>query len=113
MDWRTVHPLTKQATRGECLVAYHFGAESHARTSGEPAVIGVSLGVGRSHMARLPVRGRGDDEANHRLRVPAAVHVACGQPIEQLGVGGRIALRAEVFACENDSAAEEAFPITV
>ena len=46
----------------------------------------------------------------HPLEPPAAVHELGGQPVEQLGVGRRLAQLAEVVGRRHDSAAEVILP---
>ena len=50
-----------------------------------------------STRGRLPIGGAGDDQAVHFLQRPTLPHQLDREPIEQLGMRGQLALKAEVF----------------
>ena len=69
----------------------------------------TSASSGRS-ARRLPVGRRGHDQPVHRLEAPAPVDELGGQPVEQLGMARRRALRAEVLVGLDEPPAEVRLP---
>ena len=61
----------------------------------------------------LAVGGGGHDQPQHFLHAPAIAHEFRGQPIQQLRVGGRRALRSEIFAGLHNAAAEQLLPVAI
>ena len=51
----------------------------------------------RRDASRLAVRGRGDQQADEPLRVPAVVHITHREPVQKFRMAGGFALRAEVL----------------
>ena len=99
----------EQAADGQGVVAHELGVEPEARLAGESAVVRDRAPGARARSARgLAVGGRGDEGPHHVLHVPAALHELDGQPVEQLGVGRPLALRAEVVEGAGEALAEEA-----
>ena len=61
----------------------------------------------------LPVGRARHDELVHGLHVPARADEFCGEPVEQLGMRGRLALCAEVLRRRDEARAKKHFPETV
>src|SRR5262249_56010909 len=80
---------------------------------GQRAVVGVFLAQFGRAPRRLAVRGRGHDQFLHRLHVPAGTDELRRQPVEQFGVDGRLALRAEIFDGFDNAVAEIHLPETI
>ena len=59
---------------------------------------------------RSLIGGREHDQAVHGLDRPARLHEPAGQPVEQLGMGRRLALAAEVAGRADDPLAEVVLP---
>ncbi len=112
-DAGAVHLRAEQPARGELAVADHLGFEAEARSAREQPVVGIALGERRRHRGRLSIGRRGDDRPQQRLLAPAAIHQLDGEPVEELGVRGRLALRPEVLAGLDQAASEELLPQAV
>ena len=97
-DGRTIHLGAEESADGEGLVAQHFPGGTEARTTGDETVIGillVALAVGGGSLAI----GTGiQEEREHLLRVPATLDELGGEPVEQFGMEGEVALATELFA---------------
>ena len=105
--------IYEQAGDGESLVANVFGGESKAWPAGEEEVFGIEfLECGRGGGALLIGAG-GHDEFDEGLEIPAGFDEAEGEPVEEFGVGGVVALGAEVGLAGDDSFSEEESPDVV
>ena len=96
-DARAAELSRKQAAQGHRLVAHHLGLEPHSRCPRQQAVSRIPRPELGSRLRRLPIGRRRHDQPQQRLRVPARILIVDRQPVEQLGVARRLALRAEVF----------------
>jgi len=72
--------------------------------------LGVALEKGGGGPRGLPVGGAGDQEPVEALQVPARAHELGGQPVEELGMTGPLALDPEVLDGLHDPRAEEELP---
>src|SRR5579885_3791518 len=97
----------QQAAGFESLVADELGGQAQTGLAGEQDVIGIARHQFGADGGGLPVGGRGNDQALDVFHVPVVVHEFDGQPVQQLGVGRLVALGAEVFGGEDDTAAEQ------
>ena len=103
----------EQAGGGEGDIAQHPGGQAMAGAAGEEAIFGVDLDEGGGDFGALAVGAAGDDETEEVLDVPAAVHEFDGEPVEQFGVAGFLALQAEVLDAFDEAGAEEGLPVAV
>ena len=87
----------EQATDGQRVVADHLGRQSPGDAAREPAVRRVLLRVAGPFRRVLPVSRRRHDQLVQGLDIPAAVDETAREPVEQLGMRRRFALRAEVI----------------
>ena len=95
------------------MVADHLGVESRARAAGEEAVLGI-LGEQFGRGGRgATVGGARHDVTDEALHVPALFAEVHREPVEEFGVAGRLALRAEVAAGLHESKSEELLPEAV
>ena len=106
---RVVH----QTTDEEGVVAHDFGVEAVAGGAAEQAILGVGGEQFGADAGVLAVGGRGDDGLHEALHVPAFLLEGGGEPVEEFGMGGRLALRAEVVGGFHNAEAEELLPETV
>ena len=113
IDAGSAHLGGEQAGGAERAVADEFGVEAEAAAAGEQEVLAILFGELRRHDGRLLVRGAGDDQAMELLHRPAGLHELDGEPVEQLRVGRRLALVAEVLERAHEAAAEEGLPLAV
>ena len=113
VDARAPDPADEEAARGERAVADLLGGEPVRRPAAEPLVGRVRLeGLGVGHRG-LAVGGGEHDAPLERLQVPAGVDEGAGEPVEQLRVGRKPALAAEVRRGRDQPAAEEQGPVAV
>ena len=99
---------------GRCR-ARSLGVDAEPRAAGQQAVV-RDRGPASSRVVdprRLAVGRRVDDQPMQVLEAPAVVHELDGQPVEQLGMRRRLALRAEVLAGRDDAGAEVRLPDAV
>ena len=88
----------------------HLGRQAEARAAREQAILGILLEERRRHLRRLSIGRRRHDQALHRADVPPRADELRRQPVEQLGMHGRLALHAEVFLRLDDADAEIHLP---
>ena len=113
VDGRAADFFHEEAAHRQRLVANHFGRQTVARSAREPDVFRIvrhDLGRGE---AALPVGLREHDGFEERLHIPAGADKLAGEPIEQLGIFGAVALAAEVIDGFHEAAAEEGLPETI
>ncbi len=95
---------------GQHGVADRLGIEPPSREAPEPAIVGIDCGVVRVEIARELVGLGKEDLAVDRLDRPAAGDEPGGEPVEQLGMGRRLAAEPEVGRRGDDSPAEVVLP---
>ena len=96
----------EQAAHGERVVADHLGVEAEARAARVKAVLRVGGNFLRRGLRVLPVGRGGHEQLQELLHVPALLAERDGQPVEQLRVRRRFALRAEVGGGLHEAGAE-------
>ena len=104
------HPGIQLARDGQHGVADALGVEPAAVHPAEQGVLGVlgrQLGDG---LARLAIGRRGHHQPVDRLEPPAAGDQLGGEPVEQLGMRGRLAPNAEIARRRHDPPAEMVLP---
>ena len=97
LDRRPADLLDEEAGHGQGLVADHRGGQAQPRAARDHPVLRVPLELLGADVGRLAIGGAGHDGPLQGLDVPARVDELGGQPVEQLGVAGELALRAEVL----------------
>jgi hypothetical protein len=102
--------IYEETAECECIVANHFGLQSRAEGTGPEAVFRIVIMILGAEVGRLAVGSRGDDLANHSLRVPSVLTEINSEPIEQFGMGRELSLSTEVCRGTDDSVAEEKLP---
>ena len=112
-DARAAHLEGKQSGRLERTVTDEFRVEPEAAAAGKQEIFFILLGELARDDGGLAVRGAGDDEAVEFLHGPTGLDEIDGEPIEQLGVRGRLALVAEVFEQAHKAVPEEGLPLTI
>src|SRR5262245_6056577 len=105
--------VVEQPAGGQRIVADDFGRKPVARAARQQAVFWVFLAQFGSDLRRLTVRRRGHDQFLHRLHVPAGTDEFRRQPVEQFGMDGRLALRAEILDGFDNAVAEIHLPETI
>ena len=103
----------EQTGDDEGIVPHEFGFNAPAALTGQLAVVGVAGAQVPRRGRDLPVGVAVDDEADHVLHVPAAVHEFAGQPVEKFGVHRRLALHAKIVQHPGQARAKELFPKAV
>ena len=103
----------EEAARGEGLVAEHPGRHAVARAAREEAVLRVRGREFRAHAGGLAVGLARDEEPEEPLHVPSGVAEARGQPVQELGVDGPLALPPEILRRRGEADAEEHLPEAV
>ena len=103
----------QEAAGREGRVADDFGVETHSLLPGEQQIAGILVFQIGAKLGRLAVGVAGDDEAVHFFERPAAADELGGEPVEQLGMRGEGALRAEIFLGFDEAAAEIVHPDAV
>ena len=91
-------------------VADRLGGETAAIETPEPPIARVNRGVRAVVLARQPVGARQQDLAVQILDRPAASDQSGGQPVEKLGMAGRLTANAEVGRGRDDAPAEVMLP---
>ena len=109
---RAADALVDQVADGQRIVAHHLGGQAETRTARQQPILRVFLEKLGADLRRLPVGGRGDDQALHRLDVPVALKLA-GQPVQHVALYGRIALRSEILRRLDQAGAEIQLPVAV
>src|SRR5262245_8855301 len=103
----------QKSTDAESINANHYGLEPRPPSAREQSVVRVpfkQLGFGPRGVT---VRGGCHDETMHRLQAPIPPNELRGQPVEQLGIAGRLALDPEVLAGFDKASAEMLGPDAV
>src|SRR5439155_27318796 len=100
----------QQAARRPRVIADHLGVHAEARAARQVAVVRVLLALLRRRGRRLTVGRRRHDQLEELLDVPAALAELDRQPVEQLGVTGRLAAGAEVAGRAYQAGAEHFLP---
>ena len=113
VDARAEHLAAEQTARRQRRVANHLGFQAHARAAREQPVVRIALGKRRRDGRRLPVGRRHHDRLDQRLLAPALRHQLGREPVEQLGMRRRRALRSEVLAGLDQAASEQLLPQAV
>ena len=107
------HLRIEQAAHEQRIVADLLRIEAEARAARQQAILRVALPQRGRGLRGLPERRRGYEHAHERLHVPARFAEGDGEPVEQLGVARRFALRAEVARGFHESDAEDLLPESV
>ena len=110
VDRRTTDFFNEQAAGGEGLVANHLGGEAMAGTAGEPGVLRIVGHDLRGREAALAVSIGEDDGFEEGFHIPARADEFAGEPVEEFGVLGAIALGAEVVGGLDEALTEEGLP---
>ena len=100
----------QQAAGGQGVVADHLRVHPEPRPAREQPVLRVLLDLLRRGRRRLPVGGRGDQELEEPLHVPARLAELDGQPVEQLGMRGKLAADPEVSRRADQAGPEDFLP---
>ena len=107
---RPIHLAVELAAGGQHRVADHFDLEPAVGHAPQQAVVGVDAGEARIVVGAEPVGAAGQDQAVKCLQAPAVLDEPVGQPVEQLGMGRRLAHRAEVARGSHQADAEVVLP---
>ena len=100
----------KQAARRQRQVAHHLGVHAEARPARKEPVLGIDLELVFTDPGGLPVRRRRHHQADQLFDVPAGLAEFHGQPVEQLRVRRRLALRSEIFRRLHQAGSENLLP---
>ena len=95
------------------MVAEHLAGGAEAWAARHEAVIGVLLVALAIAGGSLAIGTAVQQQREHLLGVPAALDEFSGEPVEQLGVDGQVALAAELLARAHDADAEDRLPEAV
>ena len=106
LDRRTADLVHQQPRERQGLVPNHFRREPHVRPACEQPVVGILRQQLRRHARGLPVRRTHHDGLLQRFHVPAGPDEFGREPIEQLRMRRRFALRAEILGGLHDADAE-------
>ena len=110
VDARAALLEVQEPAHREHGVAEPFAFETAAVHAPYEAVLGIDLRRVGTPLAGLAVSRRGDHELVDGLEAPAAGHEIAREPIEQLGMRGRVADDAEIAGRGDDAAAEMVLP---
>src|SRR5215471_13124077 len=89
--------LDQQARYCESLVAYCLCRQTEARAARQQAILRIPLLQLGCCLGGLTIGGTGDNQPLHRADIPTASYEFGRKPVEQLRIGWRVALRAEVI----------------
>ncbi len=89
--------IVDETADGEGVIADHFSGKAEARAVREQTIFGIFLKQFGRDGRRWLIDGRCDDEALHGFDIPLAGEEFGGEPIEQIFIGGRVTLGAEIF----------------
>ena len=92
------------------MVADLLGVEPDPRSAGQQPVLRIGRELLRMDLRRPLERLARHDHPHEPPRVPAAVAVLRGQPIEEFGMARRLTLEAEVFARLDEPRTEQLLP---
>ena len=107
---RAADGRVERAVGNQHRVAQFLSAKSAHPKTGEQ-IVGRVLGkFGFARHARHAVSGTGHHQAVHRLEAAALLDHGCCKPIEQLGIGGRLAEATEIVGRRHDSHAKVMLP---
>ncbi len=107
------HPRVQVTCCVEDGIAQGFCLDSSEVLAGEQPIFWVS-GIGCwTVVGGLFVGGGVEDEAVEMFDAPVVLGEFGGEPVEQLGVRGTVAMFPEVAGCSHDSFAEEMVPNAV
>ena len=107
---RSADLVVEQTARRQRGVADQFRGQALTRTARQQPVVGIALAQCRGGRRGLAIGRRRHDQALHRPHVPPGADELGRQPVEQLGMLGRLALHAEVFLGLDDAVAEIGLP---
>ena len=110
---RTAGSLHEQAREFERLVTDHLCRQPQPRGMRQQSVFGIALRSFSSQARRLAVGLARHDRPQQALHVPARAHELDRQPVEQRGMGGRLALGTEVVESFHEPRAKEHLPVAV
>ena len=114
LDYRPVSRLTVEpAAGGQHGITQGFRAETLVVHSPEQLVVRVGFGIGLGRVAGKLVGVAEHHLADHRFYRPVVFDKTHRQVVEQLGVGGVFAGRAEVIHRVHDARPEEVMPNAV
>ena len=102
--------LAQEAGDRQGVVPHLLGADPEPRRPVQQAVVRVGIGDRPVEGGRLPIGVRQGDLADQSLHIPTRLHEVDRQPVEQFGVGGVIALGAEIAERFDDAGAEHLGP---
>src|SRR5688572_16748393 len=105
-----VHFCVEHSGDGEHRVADRLGFESADGATPEELVVGVGGGLGGVEGAVGPVGGAEHDLLLQGLETPVVFDQRGREVVEEFGVRGRGAARAEVAGCGDDAAADVVLP---
>ena len=94
-------------------VAHQLAVQAQPVLPGQQPVASVHHVQLGPDLRRLPVDGTGHNQLVELLHAPAALHELAGEPVEQFGMAGRLALVAEILQGSDDAAPEESRPLTI
>ena len=106
-------PVVEQSADREGVVADEFGVEALGHLVAMQPVARVGGAQLRGGIAGPPVSFGKEHRAHDVLHVPAALHEFDGQPVQQLGIRRRLALRSEVVQDLGNSRPEEELPQSI
>ena len=109
------HLQVQSSGHGEHGVPDRVAIQTAAAHAAEIVIVGILLQTGAivRDACGLLVSIRKHDQTVHLLHAPSAGGELGGQPVEQLGVRGRVALAAEIVGSSHDALAEVALPDAV
>ena len=113
LDTRAAHGAVEQAAHGEGVVPHELGIQPRHGLAPVQAVVRVLGEKLVGGLARTPIGIREQHRLDDVAHVPAALHELDGQPVQQLLVRRRLALRAEVVQNLRQARAEEHLPQAV
>ena len=94
------------------LVAHKFSHDAEAWSPGEIEILRIFGYVFLGSYRGLAVSGGSDQLAYRPFHIPIAFDKVSSQPVEKVGVGGPLALRAEIAGGVGDTPAKNGLPIT-
>src|SRR5207247_610850 len=113
LDAGAAERAVQEAAGRESRIANDLGIETDSLLPGEQQIARVLVLQVGAEAGRLAVGAAGDNQAVHLFGRPALANKLAGKPIEQLGMRGWRALRAEVFFGLDEAAAKIAHPEAV
>ena len=109
-DTRPTDIGIQQTTNSEGVIAQCLRIEAEPRATGKKAVIRIQFQFSRRYLRALPISRGSQHQLQHLLDIPLGGDEFGGEPIQQLRMHRRYALRAKVLGGFHDARAEHVLP---